>query len=637
MEHPSSKHRNLRHISGPEQRAAALAAFGVGEATADAAGLKILELRQRDMQELFGEIFGVETKSSNNEWLRSKLLQAVGLPPRWRPAPARPSSPPADRRSGEYSRFGRRLRATVQPGTQDEDADAGSEAEAEEEEAHRAKRARASSSGASRSSGSRGASRSPSSAADLKPAAPPAPPAAPSGSSGSAGTRGSAGSDAIFSLQARAAATYASMPAPPPFLAAAAQVQSTAQSTWQHPAAPFHAAAPPPPLVHPAAACYPALFYAGVAAPSAPLQSSMSAAVQHPPQLHAQQLPCAPPLHSVAVPLAPQCAADRASDLAALLSQEGSGSLIMPALPPLSPRSRLHSAMLQTSLHAPPGFATLSAQLHMLDLVNSSSSSSGGGAAAGAGVRHNVSRVPELDYFARKLARKEQAPQWCLPYGKAGQALGLKDAYDSPTQYLGTMQAHTTLEFQAAAQKGLDSADRQPTPEQQWWRFGCINSSGSKWRALPTRGESLEFDEDPWVKRLVHVKETDSFHVARQAKRNEEAGDDEMVLLPALECNACATLQMRSLGYMGSFLLQYVSAQALRYQLHTHTAPPAARRILELACDPRSQHSSGGLGTLRGRPLHLLTDVVPINTGQRQAVAGLRGGLGIIHGPPGTG
>ena len=69
-------------------------------------------------------------------------------------------------------------------------------------------------------------------------------------------------------------------------------------------------------------------------------------------------------------------------------------------------------------------------------------------------MRHNVSRVPELDYFARKLARKEQAPQWCLPYGKAGQALGLKDAYDSPTQYLGTMQAHTTLEFQARALGG---------------------------------------------------------------------------------------------------------------------------------------------------------------------------------------
>ena len=148
-------------------------------------------------------------------------------------------------------------------------------------------------------------------------------------------------------------------------------------------------------------------------------------------------------------------------------------------------------------------------------------------------------------------------------------------------------------------------------------------------------------------------------------------GDDEMVLLPALECNACATLQMRSLGYMGSFLLQYVSAQvcptragqgragqgragqgepggtgravrtnacrllgkqeafarspytplpaatlqALRYQLHTHTAPPAARRILELACDPRSQHSSGGLGTLRGRPLHLLTGACSIAVG----------------------
>jgi len=28
---------------------------------------------------------------------------------------------------------------------------------------------------------------------------------------------------------------------------------------------------------------------------------------------------------------------------------------------------------------------------------------------------------------------------------------------------------------------------------------------------------------------------------------------------------------------------------------------------------------------------------VPINAGQQAAVEGLRGGLGIIHGPPGTG
>lgn len=69
--------------------------------------------------------------------------------------------------------------------------------------------------------------------------------------------------------------------------------------------------------------------------------------------------------------------------------------------------------------------------------------------------RHNVGRVPELDYFARKLEDSElQALKWQLKYGKAGQALGgLPDVHASPSAYLTAMQAHTALEFQARLER----------------------------------------------------------------------------------------------------------------------------------------------------------------------------------------
>jgi len=61
------------------------------------------------------------------------------------------------------------------------------------------------------------------------------------------------------------------------------------------------------------------------------------------------------------------------------------------------------------------------------------------------------------------------------------------------------------------------------------------------------------------------VKETDSFHVARLARRDEDSGEDILVLLPTVEWSSIGAgegeVHMRSLGYMGSFLLQYSSAQ----------------------------------------------------------------------------
>ncbi|KAL4439787.1 hypothetical protein ABPG75_002788 [Micractinium tetrahymenae] len=265
-------------------------------------------------------------------------------------------------------------------------------------------------------------------------------------------------------------------------------------------------------------------------------------------------------------------------------------------------------------------------------------------ASAAGGGRHNVGRIPELDYFARNLAGPPtQAPEWWLPYGKAGDVApgGLPDMHASPQAYLTAMQAHTALEFQAAAGSALQAAEGgDPLPAQRWWPFEKVK--GSAWAALAVPGRTppaLDFsdDGDPWVKHLVHVKETDSFHVAKLAKRDEETRDDILVLLPTVEgASAGRRCHMRSLGYTGSFLLAYSSAQALRHQLHTSTLPPSACLLLELAANPRRQLGGGGGGTLQVGPLHLLPDV-PVNAGQRAAVEGLGPGLSVIHGPPGTG
>ena len=72
----------------------------------------------------------------------------------------------------------------------------------------------------------------------------------------------------------------------------------------------------------------------------------------------------------------------------------------------------------------------------------------GGAGARSGSSRHNVGRVPELDYFVRKLAGEDEWPHWDLPYGKAGEAGALPDVHTSAAHYLTAMQAHTALEFQ---------------------------------------------------------------------------------------------------------------------------------------------------------------------------------------------
>ena len=63
--------------------------------------------------------------------------------------------------------------------------------------------------------------------------------------------------------------------------------------------------------------------------------------------------------------------------------------------------------------------------------------------------RHNVSRIPELDYFVRKLAAPDEPLRWtALDYAKAAEATGLPNSFRDMDHYLKRMQAHTALEFQ---------------------------------------------------------------------------------------------------------------------------------------------------------------------------------------------
>lgn len=99
--------------------------------------------------------------------------------------------------------------------------------------------------------------------------------------------------------------------------------------------------------------------------------------------------------------------------------------------------------------------------------------------------RHNVGRVPELDFFARKLAAGKKGgdgAHWHRPYGMAGQAAALPDAHASLT----AMQAPTST-----ASHGSPS---HPPHIAQALRHGLDNRSVPPHCAaspsLPTRASS---------------------------------------------------------------------------------------------------------------------------------------------------
>jgi hypothetical protein len=56
---------------------------------------------------------------------------------------------------------------------------------------------------------------------------------------------------------------------------------------------------------------------------------------------------------------------------------------------------------------------------------------------------------------------------------------------------------------QGAAASALECAKRYPTGDHRWWPFEALK--GTAWAARPINSDSLDFEEDPWVKHLVQV------------------------------------------------------------------------------------------------------------------------------------
>lgn len=74
------QHHLLRHSLPSEQRGTSvLSHFGV-DTVADAAKL-IKKMSQRDLQAKFRAVYGTKTFSNNNNWLRRKLFEAIGMDP----------------------------------------------------------------------------------------------------------------------------------------------------------------------------------------------------------------------------------------------------------------------------------------------------------------------------------------------------------------------------------------------------------------------------------------------------------------------------------------------------------------------------------------------------------------------------
>ena len=80
IEANNRQHHLLRHSLSPEERGTAvLSHFGV-ETVADAAK-QIKKMSQRDLQARFKAVYGTKTFSNNNNWLRRKLFEAIGMDP----------------------------------------------------------------------------------------------------------------------------------------------------------------------------------------------------------------------------------------------------------------------------------------------------------------------------------------------------------------------------------------------------------------------------------------------------------------------------------------------------------------------------------------------------------------------------
>lgn len=225
------------------------------------------------------------------------------------------------------------------------------------------------------------------------------------------------------------------------------------------------------------------------------------------------------------------------------------------------------------------------------------------------------------------------------------------------------MQVHTQQEFEASVKKGMDEAERMPGSG--WLRLRCkrVESKngpslkfmvdGSRWLKEGTKdekgergkcpsaskkGNALDFEKNPWSQHAVQIEGQDVITLVTKCTPNTST----TAYLHFAKVEGVAgggfprrhvglhTL-VRSLGYVGSYLLQYRSASKLRCGSRCSSLLP-----IVAAPQAQGQHMGGTFDSVDSRASPIDISRVPLNVTQRSAVKQLGGGLDIVVGPPGA-
>jgi hypothetical protein len=206
--------------------------------------------------------------------------------------------------------------------------------------------------------------------------------------------------------------------------------------------------------------------------------------------------------------------------------------------------------------------------------------------------------------------------------------------FPSAASYLKSMQAHCEAEYYSAILQGRREAGWATDAS---WRIFTTGTSGDGRPFLRVHG--CDFNTDPWGRHLVEVegcKEaklvTFCSSLVDASKLEDCVGQLVVQGMRSLESQG----KVRSLGYIGPFLLEYGSAQGLIAVPPERNSP--AWQLLQMVSAPctRRNHDLSTLSSLDSST-KLDSESVPINTAQEAAVRGLRPGLEVIHGPPGSG
>lgn len=221
-------------------------------------------------------------------------------------------------------------------------------------------------------------------------------------------------------------------------------------------------------------------------------------------------------------------------------------------------------------------------------------------------------------------------------------------AFGSVDDYLRTMQTHIDAEYAAGLRKGGEDCVRSPHGGWKQWRL--LSQQGRESVVAVLQAEA--WLEEPWVLHAIEVE-----GLARQclgltsgtAQSKDppcpdavrpllREGEGYLILRgPEMMTQACGRL--RSLGFVGSYMLAYESAQLLRVGLQAGNLTPEHLALLNQVAAPGSPGRSLRLDRSRLLSPQLVDSLPPdtANASQREAIRSVQDGLSIIHGPPGTG